>query len=509
MDRKKEEFKKQFSLLCDVFKQIDPSFIDIMRRLMGKTEPKQTVERCDTEYDCGSDCCPEPEITKTDWEDCDTAQNDCCMDNEADTTSEEVHNSFYFSKVGLKCDDSCTTLNVLYVASMEDFHKYSDQWMSYAFENACMNNINDNMLYGHTIDFIHFDFFTKEDFDTIICEQENNVLCAPDWVWDPEMLTFFAKQETGEGPYKYVRMLIDTKIDNILRMKSVHVIREEDSTCEGGAIKLDYITPEQRKEFIMSMKAMRDEVAAQDSEEDYRNRKVISEKDLMESAKKYNNTDCAVSIRRDRQSCTDKTGFINMDECNKCPEKANCCPNIFDYVGSNIDKGFVIPNFLYENGEDVREMTDGAYTVVDHVDNYANKENFTYWKGCIEKDISLDSQIREWDMEDFLYFMSCAMRNAISNKCYTYQSDESGTVVCFNYGDIVEMYYHRMKMDERKNNKLNMCKFGDDTKTAPTVATLKEHMHDLSTYLCNTFDFTNVSIIKDTKCEDYFIICDY
>lgn len=518
MDKKKE-FEKQFSLLCDVFKRIDPSFINILRRVTGKEEPEQIAENMVTKYcdDCQAIDTEAGGIERTDWNDCETAQNDCCQnavdnDNEFDNMPEEttkynIANGFYFSKIGLKVDDcNCTTLNVLYVADIDEFHKHADKWMSDAFENACMNNINDNMLYGHNIDYIHFDFYTREDYDNY--KPEDNVLCACDWVWDPEMFTFFAQQESNAGPYRYVRMLIDTDIDKTLRMQSVHVIREEDSECEGGAIKIDYITPEQRNEFIQSMKAMKERNVKQDSDEDYDNKKVLSKEDFMESAKKCNDASCIVSISKD-VPCTNRNGFIDMGKCEKCPEKNNCRPNITDYIGAKVNKGFKLPPFIYDNNEMVEVISDGKYSVADHTGNYAHKEHSNYWKGCIEKDISLDSQSRNWDMDDFLYFMSCAVRDAISNKSYMYYSDEISTVVAFNFRNIVDMYYKHTKENDVHDNKLGLFNFGDDTKEKPSVAILKEYMHELTVYLCDTFEFTNVSILKDTLHEDYLIICDY
>ena len=197
MDKRKE-FDKQFSLLCDVFNLIDSSFIDTLKKAAGriKKDDQKPNEECESDT--------QVPMENTDWNDAETACADViCNNMTEDTCTKDKDNTdlnefdvpntgylgFYLSKVSLSVDDNdCTTLNVLYVVNPDNFDKFAFEWMGDAFENACINNINENKIYGHIINRIHFAFYLIDDYNAGKNKEENNILLKPDWIWDPDIL---------------------------------------------------------------------------------------------------------------------------------------------------------------------------------------------------------------------------------------------------------------------------------------------------------------------------------
>lgn len=501
MDKKKE-FDKQFSLLCDVFKFIDPSFIDTLKRVTARSK-KEEQKPVKENNDCDGIQVP---MENTDWNDAETACADDICDNENTYTKDKDDTNFnefdepnagylgfYLSKISLSVDDNdCATLNVLYVVNPDNFDKFTYEWMGDAFENACINNINKNKIYGHIINRIHFAFYLIDDYNAGKTKEENNILLKPDWVWDPDMLTFYADTKDNDN-MEYVRVVIEDKEDPYIHMLKAHVVHDNDS------LKIDNITKKQRDEFVL---LLNDRVVKQEDDNDSLVDHLLTAKDIATSAKLVNKTDCAVSV-----AC-ENAGHIDMDKCMKCPEKDNCRPKIEDYI--NMSRAHMVNThqFKFGNEKDVKSITRGIYSLAAYADSPGNKEITNYWKGCIEKDIYLDSQNRIWGVDEFLDFMNDAVRYAIQDKNYTYSSDEDSTTVCFNYMDISKLYYDSTDKPEL-TDMLGMTHFDSDAKERPSAQVLEEYKHELARFLCDRFNFNNVSILKDDKHNDFLIICDY
>ena len=281
---------------------------------------------------------------------------------------------------------------------------------------------------------------------------------------------------------EYVRVVIEDKEDPYIHMRKVHVV------YEGNSFKIDNITQKQRDEFVL---LLNDRVVKQEDDNDSLADHLLTVKDIATSAKLVNNTDAAVSLSCENCEC------IDMDKCMKCPERDNCRPNIKDYINMSYEHANT-KQFRFRNEKDVKSITSGIYSLAAYADSPGNKDITNYWKGCIEKDIYLDSQNRIWGVDEFLDFMNGAVRYAIQDKNYTYSSDETSTTVCFNYTDISKLFYDSTDRAELTDI-LGMTHFDSDTKECPSAQVLEEYKHELVRFLCDKFNFNNVSILKDDK----------
>lgn len=521
MEGNKDNFARSFKLLCDIFRTLDPSFIDVLKRVTGQEEKESHCEdTCEgkqpdwsdecqdctevdievddencPEYDVDED--PQPHVYDEDPEfDTDSDTGEVSEDVPQTTCNiEEDSCSSYMSKISLQYDeDKKAVLTVLYVSEMKEFEKYADKWMSDAFEMACYNNLNDGKFYGDIIDYVKFDFYTGIYNLPAFNPERDNVLVNPLWRWDPQMLSFYAVDNTNNDSYQYVRILIQPEPNGD---KKCTVMRDEsDLVCEGGSIKTDIITSAQREEFISMMNTKLEK------DDDL----IVTKDDVAESDKVCQAVDV---IHRCRGN---KKGFINMDECEKCPDKNSCRPCLNDYIGGTGKRtNEENPLFMYDDPKFVERISDGEWNVIEYVRNQANTGINNAIKANIEKDILLDAQKKDICIDEFISIVKKVIEHAVKNKHYHYYSDKNHTTVVFNYGEILTYYYFDKPAIDSGNymDKLGFSRFGMGAERRINCDDLKDYSFPLADALCDAFEFIHVSILKQKDNENYLIICDY
>ena len=536
MEGNKDDFARSFKLLCDIFRTLDPSFIDVLKRVTGQDDKEECCKDIcqEKQPDWSEDCpdCTEVDI-EVDDENCPeydvdedpqphVYDEDPEFDTDSDTgeVSEDVPQttcnieedscSSYMSKISLQYmslqydENKKAVLTVLYVSEMKEFEKYADKWMSDAFEMACYNNLNDGKFYGDIIDYVKFDFYTNAYNLPSFDPERDNVLVHPLWRWDPQMLSFYSDDNINGDAYQYVRFMIQSEPNDD---KKCTVMRDEsDLTCEGGSIKMDLITNAQREEFICMMNTKLE--TGKDL--------VVTKEDIAESNKACQ----AVATIHSLTACPadtahhcrgNKRGFIDMDVCKTCPDKDSCRPCLDDYISGmgkcvNKEKS----SFMYDDSQFVESISDGEWNVVEYAKNQANAGTNNVVKANIEKDILLDAQKKDISADKFISTVTCAIEQAVKDKHYYYYSDNNHTTVVFNYSEILAYYYFLKPTDNSSNYmyKLGFSCFNVDSERRVNCDDLKDYAYLLADALCDTFEFVHVSILKQKDNENYLIVCD-
>lgn len=548
---KENKLNRSFSLLCDMFKSLDPSFIEALEKITGckytsivkedlekdnaidaKSEPANSAdsicnswesvlfgdcdnswddscntEDCDSEFDECDKCCDE-ECNETCNEEChteicdeecnETCDDECCNKEYDDMTSTDDENTDkedvldwpYISKVSIVFNDNEASLNYLCVSDMQAFVKYTDSWMSYVFENVCKNNINNCYLYSHEIKTIHFEFYNKDEYtEDHRCTEDDNILAYPDWIWDPELLSFYSKETHETGKRQYIRMLIDNNGETC----ACTVLRKPNNIAFGGTIILDLLSDELRADFnnmIRNIKCFNSEKKGTEG--------VCLDKKMTEET---DNT-CGFTCNNDKK---------DVDICMNCEKKNECIPDLKDYVSEGVTNMPVKKGklYMYDSESAVRNITNGLARLMGYSDNYTNKNIKNYFKGMITKDIYLNQQEREYSKAEFASFVEDIIKYAIETKNYCYRICDKDYTVCFSYKNMVEKY-NDMKTSCNKqqdvNSLLGFYKFSEQQIT-PDIDNFITDADVICTYLCTVFDFVHASIVKTS--DDYLIICNY
>lgn len=534
MSKENNNFTNGISLLYDIFEKLNPAFTALMKKYGDFEDVKKDEnaeapcenttcdkENCDHCYACNEDKHPvyynADDITETDEvkeseepveellydENCDFDSEECKEEydeeeievekddedidvegtetvNMTDTVKDLTNKSFsksYLSKISIKPkDDNTISLTSLVVTDISVFIKYTDEWMSDAFEIACSNNINHHYMYGKVVSTIYFEFYDKKDYidEGLVSEynKNNNVLAYPVWHWDPEMLSFYSEIQGENNRRRYVRMIIS---DN---GKTCKVVRKQEDGISNGIIVVDTIDSRQRQDFIK----------------------------MMSNIKADASSDTEVKVKELLPCQTDKG--CNIDDCKKCPNKTKCIPTLSDYTGDKAQEIKSDSRYMYGSNSFVNSITFGSCNVIGSADSFKNKGLKKYAKGKIEKDIYLNRQKHSYNVNEFNEFVGSAIEVAIENNNYCYNDENEDITVIFQYKDIIRKYDELTRKDS-SNSTVKMLGFTsfNEHYPVPTISDLKEYAKSLCVYLCERFGFVHVNILSNI--DDYLIVCNY